>query len=50
MEEAKGTDTTVEVVEGMEFDRGFISPYFVTDADKMQAILETPLILIYDKK
>lgn len=50
VEEAKGTDTTVEVVEGMEFDRGFISPYFVTDADKMQAILETPLILIYDKK
>ncbi|MBC7863074.1 MAG: chaperonin GroEL [Bacteroidia bacterium] len=50
VEEAKGTDTTVEVVEGMEFDRGFISPYFVTDADKMQAVLESPLILIYDKK
>jgi chaperonin GroEL len=50
VEEAKGTDTTVEVVEGMEFDRGFVSPYFVTDADKMEAVLESPLILIYDKK
>jgi chaperonin GroEL len=50
VEEAKGTDTTVEVVEGMQFDRGYISPYFVTDADKMQAVLENPLILIYDKK
>jgi chaperonin GroEL len=50
VEEAKGTDTTVEVVEGMQFDRGYISPYFVTDADKMQAVLESPLILIYDKK
>ncbi|MFN5182628.1 MAG: chaperonin GroEL [Bacteroidota bacterium] len=50
VEEAKGTDTTVEVVEGMEFDRGYISPYFVTDADKMEAVLENPVILIYDKK
>ncbi|MCE9538510.1 MAG: chaperonin GroEL [Bacteroidetes bacterium] len=50
VEEAKGTETTVEVVEGMQFDRGYISPYFVTDADKMQAVLETPLILITDKK
>ncbi|MDQ3046300.1 MAG: chaperonin GroEL [Bacteroidota bacterium] len=50
VEEAKGTETHVEVVEGMQFDRGYISPYFVTDADKMQAVLETPLILITDKK
>ncbi|MGZ3863751.1 MAG: chaperonin GroEL [Bacteroidia bacterium] len=50
VEEAKGTDTTVEVVEGMQFDRGYISPYFVTDADKMEAVLDNPLILIYDKK
>ncbi|HXB41571.1 MAG TPA: chaperonin GroEL [Bacteroidia bacterium] len=50
VEEAKGTETTVEVVEGMQFDRGYISPYFVTDADKMEAVLESPLVLIYDKK
>lgn len=50
VEEAKGTETTVEVVEGMQFDRGYISPYFVTNADKMEAILETPYILLYDKK
>ena len=50
VEEAKGTETTVEVVEGMQFDRGYISPYFVTDADKMEAVLENPYILIYDKK
>jgi chaperonin GroEL len=50
VEEAKGTDTTVEVVEGMEFDRGYISPYFVTDSEKMEAQLEGPYILIYDKK
>lgn len=50
VEEAKGTETTVEVVEGMQFDRGYISPYFVTDADKMEAVLDSPLILIYDKK
>ena len=50
VEEAKGTDTTVEVVEGMQFDRGYISPYFVTNSEKMQAELENPYILIYDKK
>ena len=50
VEEAKGTETTVEVVEGMQFDRGYISPYFVTDAEKMEADLETPYILIHDKK
>src|SRR3954463_14316514 len=50
VEEAKGTETTVEIVEGMQFDRGYISPYFVTDADKMEAVLESPLVLIYDKK
>lgn len=50
VEEAKGTDTTVEVVEGMQFDRGYISPYFVTNTEKMQADLDSPLILIYDKK
>ena len=50
VEEAKGTETTVEVVEGMQFDRGYISAYFVTDVDKMEAVLENPLILITDKK
>ena len=50
VEEAKGTDTTVEVVEGMQFDRGYISPYFVTDSEKMEAVLEEPYILLYDKK
>jgi chaperonin GroEL len=50
VEEAKATDTTVEVVEGMQFDRGYISPYFVTNTDKMEAVLETPYILLYDKK
>src|SRR6478736_5875216 len=50
VEEAKGTDTTVEVVEGMQFDRGYISPYFVTNSEKMQAELQNPFILIYDKK
>ena len=50
VEEAKGTDTTVEVVEGMQFDRGYISPYFVTNTDKMTAELDNPYILLYDKK
>ena len=50
IEEAKGTDTTVKVVEGMQFDRGYISPYFVTDTEKMEAVFENPFILIYDKK
>jgi len=50
VEEAKGTDTTVEVVEGMEFDRGYISPYFVTNVDKMECVFEDPYILIYEKK
>ena len=50
VEEAKGTDTTVEVVEGMQFDRGYISPYFVTNSEKMEAELQNPYILIYDKK
>ncbi|HEX6426946.1 MAG TPA: chaperonin GroEL [Niastella sp.] len=50
VEEAKGTDTTVEVVEGMQFDRGYTSAYFVTNSEKMQAELENPYILIYDKK
>lgn len=50
VEEAKGTETTVEVVEGMQFDRGYLSPYFVTNADKMETELEDPYILIYDKK
>ncbi len=50
VEEAKGTETYVEVVEGMQFDRGYISPYFVTDTEKMAAELENPYILIHDKK
>jgi chaperonin GroEL len=50
VEEAKGTDTTVDVVEGMQFDRGYISPYFVTNSEKMEVELQTPYILIYDKK
>src|SRR6188768_3934678 len=50
VEEAKGTDTTVEVVEGMQFDRGYLSPYFVTNTEKMEAELDHPYILIYDKK
>ena len=50
VEEAKGTETTVEVVEGMQFDRGYISPYFITDAEKMTVELEKPYILITDQK
>jgi chaperonin GroEL len=50
VEEAKGTETEVKTVEGMQFDRGYLSPYFVTNTDKMEAELEQPLILIYDKK
>jgi chaperonin GroEL len=50
VEEAKGTETTVEIVEGMQFDRGYSSPYFVTNSEKMIADLENPYILIYDKK
>lgn len=50
VEEAKGTETTVEIVEGMEFDRGYISPYFVTNSDKMECEMDSPYILLYDKK
>jgi chaperonin GroEL len=50
VEEAKGTDTYVDVVEGMQFDRGYLSPYFVTNADKMIAELDNPYVLLYDKK
>jgi chaperonin GroEL len=50
VEEAKGTETTLEVVEGMQFDRGFLSPYFVTDPEKLEAVLEDPFIMLYDKR
>lgn len=50
IEEAKGLDTTVKVVEGMQFDRGYLSPYFVTDTEKMETVYDNPFILIYDKK
>ena len=49
IEEAKGTDTTIGVVEGMQFDRGYLSAYFVTDTEKMECVMEHPYILIYDK-
>jgi chaperonin GroEL len=50
VEEAKGMETTLEVVEGMQFDRGYLSPYFITDAEKMECVLEEPYILIFEKK
>ncbi|MDR2907564.1 MAG: chaperonin GroEL [Bacteroidales bacterium] len=50
IEEAKGTETNVKVVEGMQFDRGYLSPYFVTDPEKMETVFENPFVLIYDKK
>ncbi len=50
VEEAKGTEATLEVVEGMQFDRGYLSPYFITDAEKLEAVLEDPLILLNEKK
>ncbi|MDE6693311.1 MAG: chaperonin GroEL [Muribaculaceae bacterium] len=50
VDEAKGTETTIDIVEGMQFDRGYISPYFVTDSEKMQCVMDNPAILIYDKK
>ena len=50
VEEAKGMDTTLDVVEGMQFDRGFLSPYFVTDQERMEVELEDPFILIFEKK
>ena len=50
IEEAKGTDTTIEVVEGMQFDRGYISPYFVTNTEKMEVEMDKPYVLVYDKK
>ena len=50
IEEAKGTETSIGVVEGMQFDRGYLSPYFVTDTEKMECVMDNPYILIYDKK
>ena len=50
VDEAKGTETTIEVVEGMQFDRGYISPYFVTDTEKMECVMDSPFVLLYDKK
>ncbi|WP_287935505.1 MULTISPECIES: chaperonin GroEL [Muribaculaceae] len=50
VDEAKGTETTVDIVEGMQFDRGYISPYFVTDTEKMECVMENPFIILFDKK
>src|SRR6185295_16753473 len=50
VEEAKGLETNLEVVEGMQFDRGYLSPYFVTDPERMEVVLEDPYILIHEKK
>lgn len=50
VDEAKGTETTVDIVEGMQFDRGYISPYFVTDTEKMECVMDNPFVLIHDKK
>jgi chaperonin GroEL len=50
VEESKGTDTTLEIVEGMQFDKGYVSPYFVTDQERMEAVIDDPLILIHEKK
>ena len=50
VEEAKGIDTTLDVVEGMQFDKGYISPYFVTDTERMEAVIDEPMILLYEKK
>lgn len=50
VDEAKGTETTVDIVEGMQFDRGFISPYFITNSEKMEVVLDSPYVLLYDKK